>query len=93
MRSLVSGIYENDTKNFFTKQQQSQKFQSQTYSYQKGNTGGETNQEIGSNIYILLYVKQMGKSTYYITQGESTQCSVMTQMRKYPEKEWIYVYV
>ena len=33
-------LTKNDTKNLFTKQRQTQRFQNQTYGYQRGNAGG-----------------------------------------------------
>ena len=55
--------------------------------------GGGVNQEVGINIYTLLYTKQItNKDVLYRTEN-STQYSVITYMGKESEKEWIYVYV
>ena len=49
------------------------------------------NWEIGTDIYTILYVKQvMYKNLLYRTRNY-TQYSVMTQMGK-ESKEWLYVY-
>ena len=40
MRSLISESNKNYTKNLFTKQKQIQRFQNQTYGYQRGSVGG-----------------------------------------------------
>ena len=42
--------------NLFKKQKQTYRYRKQTYGYQRGNTGGGINQELGMNIYTLLYI-------------------------------------
>ena len=59
--------------------------------YQKGNMGTRINQEVESNIYTPLYIKQITKRTQCIAQG--TQYSLITYMGKESEKEWIHVYM
>ena len=43
--------------NLFTKQKQTYRYGKQIYSYQRGNVGGGINEEIGMDIYTLLYIK------------------------------------
>ena len=43
--------------NLFTKQKQTHRVQKQIYGYQRGKVGGGIHQEIGINVYTLLYIK------------------------------------
>ena len=55
--------------NLLTKQKQTHRQRKQTYGYQRdsGEVGGEINQELGINIYILLYIKKntLGPTVQY----------------------------
>ena len=51
------------------------------------------NWEIGTDVYILLQIKQITNKDLLYSTGNSTQYSVMTYMGKEPKKEWICVYV
>ena len=77
--------------NLFIKQKQTHRARSKLMVI-KGETWGEVkNQEMGINIYTLLYIKQItNKYLLYIT-GKSTQYSVITYMGKESEKEYIYI--
>ena len=57
----------------------------------KGRRG--INWETGSDIYTLLYIKQITNKNLLYSTGNSTQYSVMTYMGTESKKEWIYVYV
>ena len=50
-------------------------------------------QEIGIDIYTLLYIKQITNKNLLYSTGDSSQYSVMTYMGKGSKKEWIDVYV
>ena len=68
----------------------------QTYGYQGVRLQGRINWEIGTDVYTLLYVKQITNKDLLYSIGNSTQYSVMTYMGKESEKEWkewIYVCV
>ena len=78
--------------NLFTKQKHTHRHRKQTYGYQMGKGGG-INQEVGINIYTLLYTKQIINKDLLYSTGNSTQYSVITYMRKESKKEQIYVYV
>ena len=78
--------------NLFTKQKESHRCRKQTYGFQ-GGSGGEINWEIGIDIYIVLYIKQITKRNLLYSTGNSTQYSVITYMGKESKEEWIYVYV
>ena len=43
--------------NLFTRLKQTYRYGEQTYGYQRGNMGERINQELGMNIYILLYIR------------------------------------
>ena len=58
-----------------------------------GGSGGGINWEIGTDIYTLLYIKQISNKDLLYSTGNSTQYSVMTYMGKESKKEWIYVHV
>ena len=59
----------------------------------KEERGGGINCEIGIDIYILLYIKQITNKNLLYSTGNSTQYSVMTYMETQSKKEWTYVYV
>ena len=77
--------------NLFAKQKQSHRCRKQTYGYQGGKGGGGMNCEIGIDIYTLVYMKQVTNENLLCNTGNSTQCSVVTQMGRESKKEWIYV--
>ena len=79
--------------NLFTKQKQNHRCRKQTYSYQGVRGGARINWEIGTDIYTLLYIKQITNKDLVYSTGKSTQYSVMAYMGKESKKEWIYVYV
>ena len=45
--------------------------------------------EIGTDIYTLLYIKQITNKHLLYSTGNSTQYSVMTYMGKESKNEWI----
>ena len=51
------------------------------------------NQEIGTNIYTLLYTKQITNKDLLYSIGNSTQCPVVTYKGKESEEGQTYVYV
>ena len=53
------------------------------------------NWEIGIDIYILLTlcIKLVTNENLLYSTGNSTQCSLVTEMRRKSKKEGIYVYV
>ena len=79
--------------NLFTKQKQTHKHRKQTYGYHVGKEGEGINWENGTDIYTLLYVKQITNKDLLYSKRNSTQYSVMTYMGKESKKEWMYVYV
>ena len=68
--------------NLFTQQKQNHGYRKQTYGYQ-GIRGEGINWEIGTDLYTLLYIKQISidKDLLYST-GNSTQWSVLAYMEK-----------
>ena len=72
--------------NLFTKQKQTYRFQKQTNSYQRRNTGG-INQEPGMNIHTLLYLRQITNKDLLHSTGNSTQYPLITAVRKESKKE------
>ena len=58
----------------------------------RGKERGRINWEIGTDIYTLLYIKQITNKDLLNSTGNSTQYSVMTYIGKESKKEWIYVY-
>ena len=58
-----------------------------------GKGEGGINWKIGTDIYTLLYIKQITNKDLLYSTGNSTQYSVMAYMGKDSKKEWIYVYV
>ena len=79
--------------NLFTKQKQSHRCRKQTYGYQVGKKGGGINWEIGTDIYTLLYIKQITNKDVLCSTGNSTQYSVMTYMGKESKKEKKCIYM
>ena len=82
--------------NFFTKQEQMyrcQKLNLQTMkkTFPKEEMGWG-DQELGMTPHTLLYIRQITNKDLLYSTGNSTQYSVITHMRKEPEKEWIYVH-
>ena len=75
--------------NLFTKQKQTYSLRKQTYGYQRGKVEGGINQEVGINIYTLLYIKQTINKDLLYSTGNSSQQSEITYMRKESEKEYI----
>ena len=61
--------------NLSAKQKQSYRCRKQTYGYQ-GGWGGGINWEIGIDIYMLLYIKQVTNKNLLYSTGNSTQYSV-----------------
>ena len=76
----------------FTKQKDSQILKTNLW-LPKGKWHGKGNQEIGIDIYTSLYIKQITNKDLLYHTGNSTQYSVITDMGKESEEEWIYVYV
>ena len=68
--------------NLFTQQKQNHGYRTKTYGYQ-GISGEGINWEIGTDIYTLLYIKQVSidKNLLYST-GNSTQWSVLAYTGK-----------
>ena len=81
--------------NLFTQQKQSHGYRKQTYGYQ-GISGEGINWEIGTDIYTLLYIKQISidKDLLYST-GNSTQWSVLayTEKESYKKKQGFWDYI
>ena len=75
------------------KQEQTQRFQNQTYGYQRGNTGVRDKLGVGIDIYTLLYIKYIKNKDLLYSTWTSTQNCVITYMRKVSDKERIGVYV
>ena len=90
--SLCNLIKKMIQKNLFTRQKQTHKFWNQTYDYQMGNMEG-INCKFGINIYTLLYIKYIGNKDLWYSTGNSTQYSLVTDMGKESDKEWIYIYI
>ena len=60
----------------------------------KGNCGGGgLNWEVGINIYMLPYIKQVGNTDPVTSTGKSSQYSLIIHMGKESEKERIPVSV
>ena len=60
---------------------------------QGGGQGGGIGWEFGTDMYTLLYLKQITNKDLLYSTGNSAQYSVITYMGKESEKEWMYVYV
>ena len=54
---------------------------------------GGINWEIGLDIHIVLYIKQINNKDLLYSRGKSIQHSVMAYMGKESIKEWIFAYV
>ena len=77
-------------KNLFKKQKQTLDFKIKLMVTHGGTfEGGGRNQEFGTDIYTLLYIKQIIKKDLLYSTGKSTQYSVITYMGKECEKECI----
>ena len=74
--------------NLFTKQKKTQRFQNQTYDYQRVNTGERINWVAEMNIYTLLYIKQVSNKNLLYSTGKSTQYSEMAYMGKETEQKY-----
>ena len=59
----------------------------------RGRLGEGINWEIGSDIYTLLYIKQIANKSLLHSTGNSIWCSVMTYMDMESRREWIRVYI
>ena len=65
----------------------------QIYGYQKGKGGG-LNQEVGINIYTLLYIKQITiEDLPYSARNYTLLSIIITYNGKQSEKEYIYIYI
>ena len=53
--------------------------------------GGGINWEVGTDVYMLLYIKQMGDKELLDSTGKLTQYCVVPYMGKESEKEWVSV--
>ena len=42
---------------------------------------------------MLLYIKYIGNKDLWYSTGNSTQYSLVTDMGKESDKEWIYIYI
>ena len=51
------------------------------------------NQDIGTDIYMLLYITQITNQDLLCSTGNPTPHSVMTYRGKEPKSEWIYLFV
>ena len=51
------------------------------------------NWETGTDVYILLQIKQITNKDLLYSTGNSTQYSVMTYMGKESKNEWRYTYI
>ena len=76
--------------NFFTKQKEPHRHRKQTL-LPKGKGSGMINQEVGINIYTLLYIKQITNKDLLYSKEKYTQQFVITYKRKESEKEDMYV--
>lgn len=56
----------------------------------KGKGGREINQELGSNIYTLLYVKETSNKDVLYSTGNYTQYFAITDKHKESGKDYIY---
>ena len=80
--------------NLFTKQKQTHRFRKQTYSYQRGKRWkGGINQEVGIDIYTILYIKQVTNKNLMYSTRNSAQYTVLTYMGKESKKEWIQEHI
>ena len=79
-------------RNLFTKQKQTQRFQNQTYGYQRGNAGGHINCKLGIDLYAQLHTKLISNKDLMYSTGKSTQYSVTAYMGEESEKD-SYLYM
>ena len=87
MTSLIRRIEKEIIQmNLFTKQKQIHRLRKQSYSCQWGRTQGRDS-EFGTDIYTLLYLKCITNKDLLHSTANSTQYSVITNMRKESEKE------
>ena len=77
--------------NIFTKQKQIYRYL-KICGFQRGNIAGGINQELETNIQILLYIRKITNKDLLYSTRNSTQYSLITQMREESEKG-IYVYI
>ena len=61
----------------FTEQKQTHRLQKQTLWFLKGKCLGGINEELGINIHILLYIKQITDKDLLYRTGNSTQYFVI----------------
>ena len=72
----------NDKKNLFTKQKQTQKFQNQTYGYQRGKHGGRDKLGgLDQQIHTAIH-KVIGNKDLLYSRGKITQYCLITYMGK-----------
>ena len=64
--------------NLYTKQKQTHRHRKQTYGYKRGKRRGGINQDLGINIYTLLYIKQITNKDLLYSTGNYTQYFVIT---------------
>ena len=77
--SLLCGIQKNDTNELIYKTEtDSQTLKTNLWLPSEESGGGGINQEIGVNIYTLLYIKQIINKDLLYSTGSSTQYSVIT---------------
>ena len=65
--------------NLYTKQKQTYRHGKQTYGYQRGNVGGGINEEFGTDINTVLYIKEITNKDIWYSTGNYTQYFVITQ--------------
>ena len=66
--------------------------QKTNFQFPRDKDGGGVNWKIGTDIYTLLYIKQITKKDPLYSTGNPTQYPVMAYMEK-ESKKWIDVYV
>ena len=64
--------------NLFTKQKQTHRLREGTYDYQGEGLGGGIDWDLGIDMYILLYLKQIIHKDLLYSTGNSAQFSVIT---------------
>ena len=84
-------IFKMAQMNMFIKQKQT--YWKQTYGFQRGHVErrGRINQELGMNVYTVLYTRQISSKDLQYSKGNSTQYSVIIYVRKESEKEWVHI--
>ena len=63
------------------------------YGYQRRKRRGGKNREIWTDIYTLIYTKQVTNNDLLYGSGNFTQYSVIVYMGKESKKQWLYSYV